>query len=113
MAGTTTKELEFYMTPEGKIPFKEWYESLKDKRAKLEVSRRLDRAVAGNSGDHKTLAEGLMEMRITYSPGYRIYYTETDERLIVLFCGGDKKSQSQDILKAKEYLANYLGGKSL
>jgi putative addiction module killer protein len=113
MAGTTTKEIDFYITPDGKNPFKEWYESLKDKRAKLEVGRRLDRAAAGNSGDHKTLVEGLMEMKITYSPGYRIYYTETDERIIVLLCGGTKKTQPQDILKAKGYLEDYLEGKNL
>ncbi|MFY9225512.1 MAG: type II toxin-antitoxin system RelE/ParE family toxin [Blastocatellia bacterium] len=108
-----TKEIEFYITSDGKIPFNEWYESLKDKRAKLEVSRRLDRAAASNFGDHKGLVEHLYEMRITYGPGYRIYYTEKDGKIIVLFCGGDKKTQSQDIAKAKQYLIDYLGEESL
>lgn len=113
MAESFLKEIEFYIAPDGKIPFNEWFESLKDKRAKQEVSRRLDRAAAGNYGDHKVLVEDLYEMRITYGPAYRIYYTETEGRIIVLFCGGDKSTQGQDILRAKQYLMDYKGDKSL
>lgn len=112
MVETTEKEIEFYITPEGKIPFNEWYESLKDKRGREEVKRRLNRAIQGNFGDHKILVEGLYEMRITYGRAYRIYYTEKDKRIIVLLCAGYKSTQSEDVEKAKQYLKDYLGGQS-
>lgn len=113
MIEATQKEIEFYITPEGKIPFNDWFESLKDKRGREEVARRLNRALQGNFGDHKVLSEGLYEMRITYGPAYRIYYTEKDKRIIVLLCAGDKSSQSEDIKRAKQYLEDYLGGQNL
>lgn len=113
MAETTQKEIEFYITSEGKIPFNEWFESLKDKRGREEVARRLNRALQGNFGDHKILSEGLYEMRFTYGPAYRIYYTEKDKRIIVLLCAGDKSSQPEDIKRAKQYLEDYLGGQNL
>lgn len=113
MTEATQKEIEFYITPEGKIPFNDWFESLKDKRGREEVARRLNRALQGNFGDHKVLSEGLYEMRITYGPAYRIYYTEKDKRIIVLLCAGDKSSQSEDIKRAKQYLEDYLGGQNL
>jgi putative addiction module killer protein len=116
MVGTTEKELEFYITSDGKIPFNEWYESLKDKRGREEIARRLNRILKGNPGDHKILTEGLYEMKITYGPAYRIYYTEKDKKIIVLLCGGDKSTQSEDIEKAKRYLKDYLaslGGENL
>jgi putative addiction module killer protein len=74
MEETKEKAIEYYITQEGKIPFNQWYESLKDKRATEEVARRLNRAIKGNFGDHKILAEDLYEMRITYGPAYRIYH---------------------------------------
>jgi putative addiction module killer protein len=116
MEETKEKAIEYYITQEGKIPFNQWYESLKDKRAREEVARRLNRAIQGNFGDHKILAEDLYEMRITYGPAYRIYYTEKDKRIIVLLCGGDKSTQTEDVEKAKQYLKDYLvslGGENL
>lgn len=108
MEESKEKTIEYYITSEGKIPFNEWYESLKDKRARQEVARRLNRAIEGNYGDHKTIVENLYEMKITYGPAYRIYYTEKERKIIVLLCGGDKSTQSKDIERAKEYLKDYL-----
>ena len=103
------REFELYVTPEGKIPFSDWLETLKDKRAKAEVKRRLDRVIEGNLGDHKFIGEKLFELRITYGPGYRIYCGEVEGKIIVLLCAGDKSTQSKDIEEAKEYWANYTG----
>ena len=56
----------------------------------------------GNLGDHKQLAENLFEMRIFFGPGFRLYYTVRDEKIIFLLCGGS--SQAKDIRKAKTIL---------
>lgn len=109
MAEATQKELQYYVTPDGKIPFNEWFESLKDKRARQEVSRRLGRALLGNFGDHRSLGADLYELKISYGPAYRIYYTQRDNKIIVLLCAGNKSSQTDDIRKAKLYLQDYLG----
>lgn len=110
MTKAQQKEIELYMTAEGKIPFVEWFDKLKDKRAKEEIKRRLDRVTDSNFGDHHSLpgTEGVSELRITYGSAYRIYYGETTTTIVVLLCGGDKSSQTKDIKKAKEYWQDYL-----
>lgn len=107
MPTTQPREIELYITPNGKIPFSDWLDSLKDKRIKAEVSRRLERATAGNLGDHKSVGDDVYEMRITYGPGYRIYYAEVDNKIVLLLCAGDKNTQVADIKKAKEYWKDY------
>ncbi len=110
MSKAQQRELELYMTAEGKIPFAEWFDKLKDKRAKEEIKRRLERVIDGNFGDHHSLpgTQGVSELRITYGPAYRIYYAETATTIVVLLCGGDKSSQAKDIKKASEYWQDYL-----
>lgn len=66
-------EVEYYKTPEGKAPFKEWLESLRDVNGRAKIRVRLDRARLGNLGDHKQVDEGVWELRIDYGPGYRVY----------------------------------------
>ena len=107
MTTAQPREIELYITLEGKIPFSDWLESLKDKRIKAEVNRRLERAMAGNFGDHKSVGEDVCEMRITYGPGYRIYYAEVDNKIVLLLCAGDKATQVADVKKAKEYWQDY------
>jgi putative addiction module killer protein len=110
MSKAPQREIELYVTTDGKIPFAEWLSNLKDKRAKDEVKRRLDRVIDGNFGDHHALpgTDGVSELRITYGPAYRIYYGETATTIVVLLCGGDKGSQAKDIKKAKGYWQDYL-----
>ena len=103
------KEIELYITPEGKIPFSDWLDSLKSKRIKAEVNRRLERATAGNFGDHKSVGEDVYEIRITYGPGYRIYYATVDNKIILLLCAGEKDTQAADVKKAKKYWRDYQG----
>lgn len=85
--------------------FKDWLEGLKDRRAAVRVMVRIDRLAAGNPGDVKPVGEGVSELRITYGPGYRVYFIQKGDVLIVLLTGGDKSTQDKDINKAKA-LAN-------
>lgn len=76
--------------------YKDWFAGLRDMQAKARILRRIERAQAGNLGDHKRF-DGLLEMRIDYGPGYRLYAVQQGEILIILLCGGDKASQQRDI----------------
>lgn len=81
--------------------FIEWLKSLRDRQARLRIGARIDRLAAGNPGDAKSVGDGVSELRITYGPGYRVYFTRREGTIIVLLCGGDKSTQSKDIARAK------------
>jgi putative addiction module killer protein len=81
--------------------FSRWISSLKDIRARARIADRIDRLALGNPGDVKPVGEGVSELRIDYGPGYRLYFTRRGQRLVLLLCGGDKSTQSQDIERAK------------
>jgi putative addiction module killer protein len=66
--------------------------------------------IDGNFGDTRNLGDDLYELRLFFGPGYRIYYTIENDTLVILFSGGDKSSQEDDITKAKIYLKEYKGG---
>jgi putative addiction module killer protein len=99
--------VEVYSTQEGKEPFTEWLTSLKDKRGADKILLRIQRIQLGNLGDHKFIAEGVFELRIKFGPGYRVYFGRVEDYLILLLCGGEKSSQSQDIQNAIEYWKDY------
>lgn len=84
--------------------FLKWMKKLKDVQGKVAIIRRIDRIRKGNFGDFKSIGDGISELRITTGPGYRVYYTQKDEEIIVLLVGGDKSTQSDDIEKAKQIL---------
>jgi putative addiction module killer protein len=86
--------------------FKTWFAELRDTRAKTRIDIRIKRLALGNPGDVKPAGEGISEMRIDYGPGYRVYFKDTGREIIVLLCGGDKRTQSRDIEQAKELLQN-------
>lgn len=81
--------------------FDSWLSGLRDRQAKARIAARLDRLAMGNPGDVKPVGEGISELRITYGPGYRVYYIQRGKVLVVLLCGGDKSTQSRDIERAK------------
>ena len=87
----------------GKIPFVEWMNTL-DKITKSRVQSRLTRLLENNFGDHKKLDSEISELRLKFGSGYRIYYTEIDNIIILLINGGDKSTQTKDIEKAKDIL---------
>ncbi len=80
--------------------FEDWIDSLRDRRAVERISVRLTRLRNGLLGDVKYF-DGLGELRIDYGPGYRIYFVQRGHTIIVLLCGGDKSTQSRDIIRAK------------
>ena len=69
-----------------------------------EVSR-IERLALGNPGDVKPVGEGISEMRISYGPGYRVYFKQTGKEIVLLLCGGDKSTQDNDIRQAKRIAA--------
>lgn len=97
------KEIRNYVLPSGKVPFIDWLSSL-DRIPRMRVRQRLDRVQLGNYGDYKSVGDDVLELKFTFGPGYRIYFTEQDETIVILLCAGDKKSQETDIEKAKLYL---------
>lgn len=95
-----------YLTEEGASPFGEWLDDI-DVQAALRVRRALAKVELGNFGDSKGVGEGVAEYRLTYGPGYRIYYGRDGDELVILLAGGTKKRQSTDIDRAKNYWADY------
>jgi len=81
--------------------FASWLSSLRDNRAIAKIADRLKRASNGNFGDHKSVKGGVLEMRIDYGPGYRVYFFRRGKELVILLCGGDKRSQDDDVARAK------------
>ncbi len=82
--------------------FETWLTKLKDLRSKARIIRRLDRLAQGNPGDVRPIGKGLSELRLDVGPGYRVYYRQDGDTLILLLCGGDKSTQQKDIEKAHE-----------
>ena len=107
MATVLKKHIEIYVTEDGRAPFLEWLESL-DKTIRYRIKEKLDRVALGNLGDHKFINDGISEMRLTFGSGYRIYYTNEEDTVVILFCGGDKSTQKKDIKRAASYLKDYL-----
>lgn len=101
------REIQRYVTPEGKIPFDEWLLSLRDTKAQYRIDLRLNRVQLGNLGDYRSVGEGVFELRIDYGPGYRIYFGQIGSTIVLLLCGGDESTQAQDIRKAIEYWTDY------
>jgi len=97
------RNIRDYVTPNGHKPFEEWLDSLKDKKTQAIVLNRLNRVRLGNFGDCRSLGEGIHELRIHYGPGYRVYFGNLDNVIIILLCAGDKRTQRRDIKKAREY----------
>ena len=96
-----------YETTDGRVPFNEWLEALRDRKARAIIRVRLNRIRLGLLGDSKSVGGGVSELRVAFGAGYRIYYGQAGDRIIVLLCGGDKSSQTKDISKAKEYWNDY------
>jgi putative addiction module killer protein len=82
--------------------FMDWLSRLKDRRAAARIAIRIERMKDGNLGDVGPVGEGVSEMRVDYGPGYRVYFVQRQRTLIVLLCGGDKKTQARDIARAKK-----------
>jgi putative addiction module killer protein len=93
------------------IPFSDWLDSLRDAQAAGIVRARLNRIRLGNFGDCKSVGGGVEELRIDFGPGYRVYYGREGSFVVILLCGGDKRSQARDILTAQKRWKEYLYAK--
>ncbi len=91
--------------------YDEWFGSLKDTKGKARINARLRRVELGNFGDTEPVGDNVSELRFFFGPGYRIYFIQHGDEIIVLLAGGDKSTQSKDIDKALE-LAKEIRGES-
>jgi putative addiction module killer protein len=80
--------------------YRSWVDGLRDRMAKAKVVARSLRLAQGNAGDVKPIRDGVSELRIDHGPGYRVYFSRKGPVLLLLLCGGDKRTQSQDIERA-------------
>jgi len=101
-------DVRYYITKTGKDMVDEWIAGLADDRAEARIFARIERLSRGNFGDHKSLGGGLFELRIHAGPGYRLYYAVIGRTCVLLLCGGDKRKQSSDVQRAREYFTDYL-----
>ena len=100
-------ELRYYQAESGRRPFVEWLGSLVDREARARIEARLAIVAAGSFGDARSVGGGVMELRVDWGPGYRAYFAKDGLVVIVLLCGGDKRTQDKDIKRAKDYLDDY------
>lgn len=80
--------------------FADWFAGLRDREARARITVRIRRLSLGNPGDVKPVGGGVSEMRIDYGPGYRVYFARRGEMVVILLCGGDKRTQDRDIAEA-------------
>jgi putative addiction module killer protein len=96
-------EIRHYLTASGSDPYQQWLDKLRDLKGRVAIQRRIDRLPGGNFGDHRFCRDGVWELRIDFGPGYRVYYAQESQTIVLLLCGGSKRSQSADIKDAVEY----------
>ena len=96
-------DVRHYLTANGKDLYIDWFRTLRDVTAKIAVDRRVNRIESGNFGDHKFCRDGVWELRIDVGAGYRVYYGVAGKKIILLLCGGDKRTQEADISTACAY----------
>lgn len=100
-------EVREYQTTDGRRPFAEWMTELRDATAARAIVARIRRMQAGNRGDWKPVGAGVFELRIDTGPGYRVYCGQDGATLVLLLCGGDKRTQASDIERAHGYWKDY------
>ena len=106
------KQILYYRTLSGNEPYFDWFNSIRDQVTRYRVMARLKRIKQGNYGDHKRF-HGIIEIRINFGKGYRLYCIEDGSTIVVLLVGGDKASQWNDIKEALEYGRDYYEQKEI
>jgi putative addiction module killer protein len=86
--------------------FAQWLDGLRDLQARARIQARIERLAMGNPGDVKPVGEGVLELRISYGPGYRVYFKQRGRELVILLAGGDKRTQARDIIIARRLARN-------
>ena|SRR5579864_7597887 len=113
MDRVTPKQVIFFADDEGREPFTEWLNNLRDSAGRKRILARLSRLEQGNYGDYKPVGEGVRELRMFFASGYRVYFGEYGSCIVVLLCGGNKASQDNDIQQAKAYWKEYKSHENL
>lgn len=96
-----------YATADSRVPVDEWLFGLRDLVTRSRIAARIARLEEGLRGDWKSVGGGIYELRIDYGPGYRVYYGQEGDALILLLCGGAKRTQEKDIERAHAYWKDY------
>jgi putative addiction module killer protein len=99
-------EIRYYLYPDGQSPFEKWFAGL-DAPARVKVAAAIIRLEQGNLSNVKGVGEGVLEYRINFGPGYRVYFGRDGDVLVILLTGGTKKRQQRDIALAAELWADY------
>lgn len=108
MFDSQPKEIVIYEASDGVYPFADWL-AVRDREARTRIEKRLFRLRGGNPGDYQSVGDGIIELRIDYGLGYRLYLAFTGQQVILLLCGGDKSTQVADIKLAQTYWQEYQG----
>jgi putative addiction module killer protein len=103
MQQAVPRNVETYVTRDGKDVFQGWLNGLVDRRARLLIEKTVAKVRLGNLGQHRSVGEGVQEIVLDYGPGYRIYFGEHGTTLVVLLLGSTKKRQEEAIKLAKRY----------
>ena len=98
-----------YQQTNGDEPFSDWLNGVRDKIAQARIRIRLRQVEAGNFGDCESVGEGVSELRMHVGAGYRVYFGRHGQTVVVLLCGGDKRTQTNDIKRAKLFWADWKG----
>jgi putative addiction module killer protein len=99
-------EIRYYVTAGGHQPFAEWFADF-EPVARAKVTRAIARMEQGNLSNVKPVGEGVLEYRIDFGPGYRVYFGRDGEKMVILLTGGTKKRQQRDIDAAHTYWQDY------
>src|SRR3989304_568039 len=103
MQQAVPRNVETYVTRDGKDVFQGWLNGLADRRARVLIEKTIAKVRLGNLGQHKSVGEGVQEIVLDYGPGYRIYFGEHGVTLVILLCGSTKRKQEEAIKQAKRY----------
>ena len=98
-----------YQQTNGDEPLSDWLNDVRDKIAQARIRIRLRQVEAGNFGDCEAVGEGVSELRVHVGAGYRVYFGRHGQTVVVLLCGGDKRTQTSDIKRAKLFWADWKG----
>ncbi len=101
--------IEHYCTPGGADVFGDWFDRLRDLQTQARIAARIDRLAVGLAGDTRALRDGVRELRIDHGPEYRVYFAHSGRAVLLLLCGGDKRTQARDIARAVDYWRDYQG----
>jgi putative addiction module killer protein len=99
-------KIRHYLTPDGQDLYENWLEKL-DRPVAARIDAYVSRIASGNFGITRFVGEGILELKIDFGPGYRVYYLRDNGQIVVLLCGGNKENQDRDILKAKRLGVDY------